>query len=746
MAFAISTGRRIRAAYGTGQMFQVRDSGNTLRTASFLADGSIGPPVPGTDWASCGDGINFTIANANDQSGNARNFATSGTRPKLIFPNAPANYNGAYIDYGNTGLTLATTAAWMDVGGTANLTVFVVHKRLGFASATNPLPRPGVASASAISVLVGYGTTSNGILIASTPTTGNDPIGGVSECVYNKPKSLSLDESAPSDTNGWEVTWFNQTGDTMAGGGDDRMHWSGRKHNVASATGQRFVLGSSGASSAQFNGQIAETIVFQSATPMSNEECQRISMWLNDYYSGQNTFWDWRYWGVGSGQSNMAFQFVDSGSGDGTTGSNSIQRSFIPTLATLLGKHQGRFTVGVSNRTCVGGTSMLKYANPGDLTPYGQYWRDETAHVRGNLGNGMILGSAIVAAGGAGYTVGDVLPLDGGTVVPGQTGASVTVATIGGGGAVLTVSVNAIGNYTVLPPNGTTTTGGTGTGCTITGTYAGGLFPTLDAIEEVRNSKLFILHAQCEENAHTINPANYSHKQTWDAESYLHLDDIRTTYGQPDAPIIIQPCARYASDVINVNDMVRLQRYSMGLRHNVWIAADTGHLACGNSSNYGAHLGPMINFDATTGGADDGYQRAARQNAKAVAFAFGVTSVAWRGPEAVSAARSGSNTLDVTISYPAGCAGTDFSTPSGQYGGWRVNDGTSNLTVSSVSKVNSTTVRITLASALPAGAVTVYYEPNFASGSVVGSNVRNQIVDNNAIEAMPLATSQPLAA
>lgn len=744
MAFAFSPSRRIRAAYGTGQVFQVRDSTSQLRTLTFNSDGTLNAPA--ATWSTYGDGVTFTIANGNDQSPNARHFATSATRPKLIFPNAPTSYDNPYIDYGNTGIILATTAAFMDIGGTANLSVFVVHKRLGFGSATNPLPRPGVASASVISTLVGFGTGSNGQLIVHTPTTGNDPIGGVSECVYNKPTILSLDESAPSASNGWEVTWFNQAGDTIAGGGDNRKHWSGRKHNVASQTGQRLVLGASGAASGQFNGQVAELIVFQSATPMTDDECQRISMWLNAFYNGQNTVWDWRYYIVGSGQSNMAFQFVDSGSGDGTAGSNSINRSFLPTLATLMGKHVGRYKMGVSNRTCVGGTSMLKYANPGDAVPYASSWRDETTHTRGNLGKGMILGSAIVVNGGAGYTVGDVLPLDGGALVPGATGASAKVATVGGGGAVLTVNVEALGNYTALPPNGTTTTGGTGTGCTITGTWAGGLFPTLDAIEEVRNSKFAILHAQCEENAHTINPANYAHKQTWDSESYLHLDDIRNNYGQPDAPIVIQPCARYSSDVVNVNDMVRLQRYSMSTRYKVWVAADTGHLAQGNSTNFSAHLGPMINYDATTGGAEDGYQRAGRQNAKAMAFAFGVTSVKWRGPEASAAVRSGANTIDVTISYPDGCAGTDFSTPSGQYGGWRVNDGSNNLSIASVTKLNATTIRITMTSNLPVGGVTIYYEPNFASGSAVGANVRNQIVDNNATEPMPLATSLPLAA
>jgi Phage tail tube protein len=72
--------------------------------------------------------------------------------------------------------------------------------------------------------------------------------------------------------------------------------------------------------------------------------------------------------------------------------------------------------------------------------------------------------SAVVAAGGTGYTVGDVLTATGGTST---TTSQFTVLTVAAG-VVLTVSVTRRGRYTVYPGNPVSTTGGTGTGCTLT--------------------------------------------------------------------------------------------------------------------------------------------------------------------------------------------------------------------------------------------------------------------------------------
>lgn len=76
--------------------------------------------------------------------------------------------------------------------------------------------------------------------------------------------------------------------------------------------------------------------------------------------------------------------------------------------------------------------------------------------------------TAVVAAGGSGYVVGDALTADlnGGTLGTGP--AILTVATVDGSGGVLTVTITDGGDYTVIPTSPDTVTGGTGSGATFT--------------------------------------------------------------------------------------------------------------------------------------------------------------------------------------------------------------------------------------------------------------------------------------
>lgn len=86
-----------------------------------------------------------------------------------------------------------------------------------------------------------------------------------------------------------------------------------------------------------------------------------------------------------------------------------------------------------------------------------------------------VVGSVTVTAAGTGYTVGDVLTVVGGTKT---TAATLTVATITGGGGTGPVGSYTIANagvYTVpVTTTGAATTGGTGTGATVTVGYGVG--------------------------------------------------------------------------------------------------------------------------------------------------------------------------------------------------------------------------------------------------------------------------------
>lgn len=92
-------------------------------------------------------------------------------------------------------------------------------------------------------------------------------------------------------------------------------------------------------------------------------------------------------------------------------------------------------------------------------------WLDRRA-----VGCPEALASAAVAAGGTGYTVGDILTIDGGTF---SRPATVRVATAPAG-VVGTVTVEDWGDYTTAPGNPASTTGGTGSGCTLNLTFGSG--------------------------------------------------------------------------------------------------------------------------------------------------------------------------------------------------------------------------------------------------------------------------------
>ncbi len=83
-------------------------------------------------------------------------------------------------------------------------------------------------------------------------------------------------------------------------------------------------------------------------------------------------------------------------------------------------------------------------------------------------GNAYLTTAAINTAG-TGYTVNDVLTFVSGTFT---TAAQVRVSTVGGGGEVTAVAIVTIGDYTALPTNPVSVTGGTGSGATFNLTFS----------------------------------------------------------------------------------------------------------------------------------------------------------------------------------------------------------------------------------------------------------------------------------
>jgi hypothetical protein len=109
-----------------------------------------------------------------------------------------------------------------------------------------------------------------------------------------------------------------------------------------------------------------------------------------------------------------------------------------------------------------------------------------TFHLPANFGK-LTLGSSAIAAGGATtYVVGNTLTLVGGT----STTAATVRVSAASAGVVTAVTVLNPGVYTVQPANPVVTSGGAGTGCTLTAVWNGYAAERLLTVVEVIRSYL----------------------------------------------------------------------------------------------------------------------------------------------------------------------------------------------------------------------------------------------------------------
>lgn len=354
--------RRLRAAYA-GNCLQVRDSGNVLRTVGFNAQGDMDT----SGFASWGNGTFFSVATLYDQSGNGHNF-TSTTRPVLVFPNAPTNYDGAYIDWQSKNQNMVTASTPLNVGGTANISVFAICQTFGWSSAGTHPRNPAVFNSQS-GAFVGYGT-GTGVLVSGAAGTDAETT------MYGATGSLFVDASTDFGPR-WRNVWFNQTGALVSGGGDTRQLFTGRPHGVASATNQRIVLGSVGAANQSVNGALREVIIFNNAGALTDLECQRIALWQRQYWTGlaNNNYPD-RFVTIFSGQSNAQYYNVPSASGNGSAGTDAHTRIFLPDIRSRLSIPANPLrelvTYGGAS-TAIGGSAIIKTP---DTVASDKYWWD----------------------------------------------------------------------------------------------------------------------------------------------------------------------------------------------------------------------------------------------------------------------------------------------------------------------------------------------------------------------------------
>lgn len=128
---------------------------------------------------------------------------------------------------------------------------------------------------------------------------------------------------------------------------------------------------------------------------------------------------------------------------------------------------------------------------------------------------------------------------------------------------------------------------------------------------------------------------------------------------------------------------------------------------------------------------DAGFAIAATRNAQAILRTKGAISSGGRGPVMTGATRSGT-TITVTLSHDTG---TDF-TPSSGIDGFKFFDSATAIGITTATRVNATTVQVTLASSPTSGNKTLYY----GYDDMPSLNISNILKDNNNTD-LPLRTS-----
>lgn len=357
---AIYSLRKVNPNYA-GACLQVRDSTNTLRTVGFDVEGDIDQ----SQFATWGDGVTFTVATWYDQGGGARNV-TSTVRPVLIL-NAFMNAKGKLlpaIDWTSKSHNMTSAATFLNIGGTANLAALVIAGVYGWSSGATHPRSPAVYSA-AVGSILGYGTATSGILIASASGTLAET------AMYNKLGTLHIEDGTPTNSR-LRNMWFNQRGALVSGGADTRKLFADEAHGVTAATAQRLVMGNNGAVTQSNNGPIFEVVLYQSDVAMSDDEVQAISLGQRKYWGDLGAAnYPERYYAIASGQSLMQYMGTVVSASTGVLGDSAAQRVFIPTVRSLLDmtNKPNRELIATFSNTAIGGSSILK--TNGQTTPNG---------------------------------------------------------------------------------------------------------------------------------------------------------------------------------------------------------------------------------------------------------------------------------------------------------------------------------------------------------------------------------------
>lgn len=655
MLAAWSTSRRVKTGYA-GDAFQARDSALVARNAGFtngVVDVSAFPTY--------GDGTTFTAGILYDQVGN-KNF-TSSSRPVLklgmLVTNEGRVLPGIDFQAKSQNMVTATGQEFLNFGGTADFTMFLVFGTFGWSSSGTHARSPAVYS-NANGPVFGFGTTLAGALVFGAQGNTNYAPGETN--VYGK-SALALEEGTPDNTR-IRTFWIRQQGGLVSAGCGSTIFFKDRPHGVAASGLVRAVLGNAGNLNQSHNGPFFEGVMFGAALPI--RECQQLALGQQAFFSGlligRSPYLNGistRHRSHGAGQSLKQYYGTVASSSTGLAADFADVRVFNPTLSGYLGGVGTTKRLNTTfNSSAIGGSSLISTAGP--LTPD--------------------------AGGGTSWAVFDGVTAnkkfwwDQYNSIPGPCAQTWLANTVNAGGAA--------------------------------------------AYENT-----IITWAQGEQNASdwTSNGEAANKDQATYKASLIALFNWMRTVAGASAPIVIQPIGRQSGTDAYCRVVRRIEKEVSAEVANVVLSAETTHMTRQDTVHFGA------------GPADpDGFDRAAKQLAAAVAAQMGVPNMIWRGPEISAATLVDATTIDLTVQYPSGCGGTDIRTVDGSTTGM-VGFAVTGKTVSGAARLNATTIRIT--------------GTGFTSGDLVQYNPTpaaldrlKMVVDNNSGLNMPLRHVFDLAA
>ncbi len=231
-----------------------------------------------------------------------------------------------------------------------------------------------------------------------------------------------------------------------------------------------------------------------------------------------------------------------------------------------------------------------------------------------------------------------------------------------------------------------------------------------DQINDVGAKPTTILWGQGEADSHVMDVTTTTAAQYKQALEAI-FDDMRSTLG--DIKIYIQPIGR-RTDFTNTGGIQAVRDIQNELvNENSWC-----HFA---SEIYDQTLFDNVHLSNAS------YVQVAQRNTLALLNQSGAI-----GPRMVGVSRIGT-TVTVTITHDTG---TDF-TPTFDIEGFTFFDNTAEIAISSTTKINATTIELTLASAPSSGIETLYY----GYDDMAGLNISNVVTDN-AVIPMPLRLSK----